>query len=71
VLGTASGIVFYADPNGAFVAVDEATGKMLWHYDTNVGMKGPPMTYAVGGEQYVAVTAGSTLLSFALPSQPK
>jgi PQQ-dependent dehydrogenase (methanol/ethanol family) len=71
VLGTASGIVFYADPNGAFVAVDEATGKMLWHYDTNVGMKGPPMTYAVGGEQYVAITAGSTLLSFALPSQPK
>jgi PQQ-dependent dehydrogenase (methanol/ethanol family) len=69
VLGTASGIIFYADPNGAFVAVDEKTGKMLWHYDTNVGMKGPPMTYAVDGKQYVAVTAGSTLLSFALPSQ--
>ncbi len=70
VLGTASGIVFYPDPNGAFVAVDERTGKMLWHYDTNVGMKGPPMTYAVDGKQYVAVTAGSALLSFALPSQP-
>jgi len=69
VLGTASGIIFYADPNGAFVAVDEKDGKMLWHYDTNVGMKGPPMTYAVDGKQYVAVTAGSTLLSFALPSQ--
>ena len=70
VIGTASGLIFYADPNGAFVAVDEKTGKMLWHYDTNVGMKGPPMTYAVDGKQYVAVTAGSTLLSFALPEQP-
>ncbi|MCU1320132.1 MAG: Pyrrolo-quinoline quinone [Edaphobacter sp.] len=70
VLGTASGLIFYADPNGAFVAADEKTGKILWHYDTNVGMKGPPMTYAVDGRQYVAVTAGSTLLSFALPAQP-
>ena len=70
VVGTASGLIFYADPNGALVAVDEKTGKMLWHYDTNVGMKGPPMTYAVDGKQYVAVTAGSTLLSFALPEQP-
>jgi PQQ-dependent dehydrogenase (methanol/ethanol family) len=68
VVATASGIVFYADPNGAFVAVDDTTGKILWHYDTNVGMKGPPMTYAVDGKQYVAVTAGSALLSFALPS---
>jgi glucose dehydrogenase len=70
VLGTAAGILFYADPNGAFCAVDERTGKILWHYDTNVGMKGPPMTYAVDGKQFVAVTAGSVLLSFALPSPP-
>jgi glucose dehydrogenase len=68
VVATASGLVFYSDPNGAFVAVDEREGKTLWHYDTNVGMKGPPMTYAVGGKQFVAVTAGSVLLSFALPS---
>jgi PQQ-dependent dehydrogenase (methanol/ethanol family) len=68
VLATASGIVFYSDPNGAFVAVDERDGKTLWHYDTNVGMKGPPMTYTAGGKQFVAVTAGSVLMSFALSS---
>ncbi len=68
VLATASGIVFYSDPNGAFVALDERKGKTLWHYDTNVGMKGPPMTYSAGGKQFVAVTAGSVLLSFALSS---
>lgn len=68
VVATVGGLVFYADPNGAFCAADEKTGKILWHYDTNVGMKGPPMTYAVDGKQYVSVTAGSTLLTFALPA---
>jgi putative heme-binding domain-containing protein len=67
VLGTASGILFYSDPNGAFVAADERTGKTFWHFDTNVVMKGPPMTYKFGDRQFVAVTAGSVLLSFALP----
>ena len=69
VLATAGGLVFYGDPNGAFVAVDEREGKTLWHFDTNVGMKASPMTYLVDGKQFVAVAAGSAFLSFALPSQ--
>jgi PQQ-dependent dehydrogenase (methanol/ethanol family) len=68
VLATAGGLVFYGDPNGAFVAVDERKGKTLWHFDTNVGMKASPMTYAVGGKQFVAVAAGSVFLCFGLPS---
>lgn len=68
VLATAGGLVFYGDPNGAFVAVDEREGKTLWHFDTNVGMKASPMTYMVDGKQFVAVAAGSAFLSFALPS---
>ncbi len=68
VLATAGGLVFYGDPNGAFVAVDERKGKTLWHFDTNVGMKASPMTYAVGGKQFVAVAAGSAFLCFGLPS---
>jgi PQQ-dependent dehydrogenase (methanol/ethanol family) len=69
VLATAGGLVFYGDPNGAFVAVDEREGKTLWHFDTNVGMKASPMTYLVDGKQFVAVAAGSAFLSFGLPSQ--
>jgi PQQ-dependent dehydrogenase (methanol/ethanol family) len=68
VLATAGGLVFYGDPNGAFVAIDEREGKKLWHFDTNVGMKASPMTYLVDGKQFVAVAAGSAFLSFALPS---
>jgi PQQ-dependent dehydrogenase (methanol/ethanol family) len=68
VLATAGELVFYGDPNGAFVAVDERKGKTLWHFDTNVGMKASPMTYAVDGKQFVAVAAGSAFLCFGLPS---
>jgi PQQ-dependent dehydrogenase (methanol/ethanol family) len=68
VLATAGGLVFYGDPNGAFVAVDERKGKTLWHFDTNVGMKASPMTYAVDGKQFVVVAAGSAFLCFGLPS---
>ncbi len=68
VLGTAGGLVFYGDPNGAFVAVDERNGKTLWHFNTNVGMKASPVTFAVDGKQFVAVAAGSVFLCFGLPS---
>jgi outer membrane protein assembly factor BamB len=67
VLRTAGGVVFYGDPNGAFVAVDERDGKTLWHFNTNVGMKASPMTFAVDGKQFVAVAAGSVFLCFGLP----
>ena len=67
VLATAGGIVFYGDPNGAFVAVDQPQGKTLWHFDTNVGMKASPMTFLVDGKQFVAVAAGSVFLCFGLP----
>ncbi|MGA8149539.1 MAG: PQQ-binding-like beta-propeller repeat protein [Terriglobales bacterium] len=68
VLATAGGLVFYGDPNGAFVAADQQHGKTLWHFDTNVVMKASPMTYLAGGKQYLAVAAGSSVLSFGMPS---
>src|SRR5205085_8149248 len=68
VLATAGGLVFYGDPNGAFAAADERTGKTLWHFATNVYMKASPMTYAVDGKQFVAVAAGPNILCFGLPA---
>lgn len=41
---------------------------MLWHFDTNVGMKASPMTFAADGKQFLAVAAGSVFLCFGLPS---
>jgi PQQ-dependent dehydrogenase (methanol/ethanol family) len=66
VLATAGGLIFYGQPNGGFAAVDQRTGKTLWQFPTNVRMKASPMTFVVGGRQYVAVAAGPNILCFGL-----
>ena len=66
VLATAGGLVFYGQPNGGFAAVDQRDGKTLWQFQTNVRMKASPMTFTVGGNQYVAVAAGPNILCFGL-----
>lgn len=64
---TAGGLLFFGDDAESFEAVDAATGKPLWHFNTGQGMSASPMSYAVGGKQYVAIAAGSDIFSFALP----
>jgi PQQ-dependent dehydrogenase (methanol/ethanol family) len=66
VLATAGGLVFYGKPNGGFDAVDARSGETLWHFATNVRMKASPMTFSVGGKQYVTVAAGPNILCFGL-----
>ena len=66
VLATAGGLVFYGQPNGGFAAVDQREGKTLWQFQTNVRMKGSPMTFTSSGKQYVAVAAGPNILCFGL-----
>jgi alcohol dehydrogenase (cytochrome c) len=68
VLSTAGGLVFFGESSGGFAAVDARTGKYLWHFETNHAIKASPMTYAIGGRQYVAIASGPNILSFALPS---
>jgi len=46
--------------------VDQRSGKTLWQFPTNVRMKASPMTFTVGGSQYVAVAAGPNILCFGL-----
>lgn len=66
VLATAGALLFYGQPNGGFTAADQRTGKTLWQFPTNVRMKAGPMTFSLGGKQYVAVAAGPNILCFGL-----
>ena len=66
VLGTAAGILFYGDASGYFVAVDERDGKTLWRVPLNATIKTSPMTFAVGGEQFIALAVGSNIMCFGL-----
>jgi alcohol dehydrogenase (cytochrome c) len=67
VMTTAAGLVFYADNQGFFEAVDANTGKSLWHFNTGQSLHASPMSYAVAGKQYLAIASGSDLFTFALP----
>jgi alcohol dehydrogenase (cytochrome c) len=66
VLATATGLLFYGQPNGGFTAVDQRDGRTLWRFPTNVRMKASPMTFALDGQQYVVVAAGPNILCFGL-----
>jgi alcohol dehydrogenase (cytochrome c) len=67
VMTTASGLVFFADDSQSFEAVDGRTGAPLWHFNTGQNIHASPMSYAVNGNQYVAIAAGSNVFSFGLP----
>ena len=69
VLATAGNVVFGSMRDGNLVALDAATGKHLWHFQTGPTMAASPISYAIGGRQFVAVAAGNVIYAFALPSQ--
>ncbi len=59
VLATAGDLVFMGGTNDRFFrAFDARNGKILWQQRTNSGVIGVPVTYEVGGVQYVAVQSG-------------
>jgi alcohol dehydrogenase (cytochrome c)/quinohemoprotein ethanol dehydrogenase len=57
-LATAGNLVFQGNAKEEFVAYSADKGVKLWSYPTQTGVIAAPMTYAVGGEQYVAILAG-------------
>jgi len=63
---TAGGLVFFGDDNRSFEAVDAHSGAALWHFNTGQDIHASPMSYAVNGNQYVAIAAGSNVFSFGL-----
>jgi PQQ-dependent dehydrogenase (methanol/ethanol family) len=67
VMATAGGVVFAATPEGNFAALDAKTGKPLWRFTTGSGIATSPMSYSVDGKQYVVISSGGMLYSFALP----
>jgi quinoprotein glucose dehydrogenase len=73
---TAGGLVFIgATLDRKFRAFDVETGRVLWESELPAGGKATPMTYSVGGRQYVVIAAGGggrfgrgdAIVAFALP----
>lgn len=80
-LATAGNLVFTGCDNGRLYALDARSGAVLWQWPVGLPFGAAPITYAIGGRQFVAVAAGGSavavaegrptkgrLLVFALPS---
>jgi glucose dehydrogenase len=57
-MNTDGGLMFYGSLGGDFRAVDRKSGKVLWSRKLGSGIIGNPITYKVGGKQYVGVYSG-------------
>jgi alcohol dehydrogenase (cytochrome c) len=66
VLTTASDLLFSGGREGDIYALNARTGALLWRFAAGGQVQSGPMTYSVGGRQFVAVNAGSALYAFAL-----
>ena len=60
---TGGGLVFGGDVNGRFKAFDQETGEVLWEINLGSPVTGFPISYAVDGRQYVAVSTGQSGIS--------
>jgi alcohol dehydrogenase (cytochrome c) len=63
LVSTAGGLVFGGDANGRFRAFDDRSGKIMWEQNLGAPVSGFPVTFAVDGKQYVAVTTGPSLVA--------
>jgi alcohol dehydrogenase (cytochrome c) len=69
---TGSGLVFIGTPEGKLLALDEATGNTVWSTKTASGLNAAPMTYSIGGKQYISIVSGTggVVSKFFAPAVP-
>jgi alcohol dehydrogenase (cytochrome c) len=68
LLSTAGGLVFSGSSEGGLMALDAKTGAPVWHI--NIGQiesQAGPMTYMVGGKQYITLAETGVIVTYALP----
>jgi alcohol dehydrogenase (cytochrome c) len=66
LLATAGDLIFGGDVSGRFRALDAESGEVLWETDLGSQVTGHPVTFAVDGKQYIAVSTGRSNLTGAL-----
>jgi quinohemoprotein ethanol dehydrogenase len=58
VLATAGNLVFQGRSDGIFSAFRATDGRKLWEFDAGTGIMAAPVTYLVGGVQYITLMVG-------------
>ena len=67
ILTTGSGLLFTGDLKGNVLVLETGTGKTLWHAGLGGRISTSPISYELGGRQYVLLSAGTVLFAWALP----
>jgi PQQ-dependent dehydrogenase (methanol/ethanol family) len=62
---TAGGLMFQSAPDGNLQAYDARTGTLLWQFQTGAP-GGPPLSYELDGEQYIAAVTTTGVRAFKL-----
>ncbi len=57
-LTTAGGLLITGFTDGSVVAYDDTSLEELWKFNVGSGINAPPMTFEVGGRQYLAIQSG-------------
>jgi quinoprotein glucose dehydrogenase len=57
--GEGAGMFVASEGGSKFRAHDKATGEIVWETDLGLRQTGIPMSYAIGGKQYIIVPAGA------------
>ena len=70
VLSTAGGLVFSGCDDGFLYAFDADTGRTVWRARVGLPFGTAPLTYRVGGAQYVAVVAGGSSITGQTGARP-
>jgi quinohemoprotein ethanol dehydrogenase len=58
VLATGGNLVFQGRADGMLCAYRATDGKKLWEFNAGTGIMAPPITYLVGGVQYLTLMVG-------------
>ncbi len=61
LLTTGGGLLFGGDVAGRFRAFDQKTGAVLWEVNLGSQVTGFPVSFAVNGRQYIAVSTGQAV----------
>jgi alcohol dehydrogenase (cytochrome c) len=70
LMSTGGGLVFSGSTAGGLMAFDARTGKPVWHINlAQVTSQATPMTYMVGGKQYIALAGMGVIVAYALPGR--
>ena len=60
ILATAGGLIFSGSRDRVFSACDQSDGTELWQVRLNGVPSGGPISFMIGGKQYIAVTTGDS-----------